>query len=334
MPRRFAGFASSSRVPVTLPAILQYDHGIAAVDSGYYRPNLDAIHVITERGRAAVVDTGTSHSVSRLLAALDTLGILRDHVDFILLTHIHLDHAGGAGQLARELPCARIVVHPRGVRHLLDPGKLVASTRAVYGDEEFRKHYGEVLPVPAERLIEAPDGLRVELAGRALVCLETPGHARHHYCIYDERSRSVFTGDAFGISYREFDGDGTQFIFPTSTPAQFDPDAAHASIDRLARLDPKHAYLTHYSRVSHVPRHAVTLHRLLEAYRRLADRARGAGPARHRVLVQGMRELLLKEARASGSPLTDSAAAELLAMDIELNAQGIEVWMDTQAAKP
>jgi glyoxylase-like metal-dependent hydrolase (beta-lactamase superfamily II) len=316
---------------VTLPALIQYDHGIAAVDSGYYRPNLDAIHVIVERGRAAIVDTGTSHSVPGLLAALEALDVDRDAVDYILVTHIHLDHAGGAGQLARALPRTPIVVHPRGARHLVDPGKLVASTQAVYGEEEFRRLYGEVLPVPAERLIEAPDGFRLSLAGRELVFLDTPGHARHHYCIYDARSRSVFTGDTFGISYREFDGEGTEFIFPTSTPAQFDPDAAHVSIDRLASLEPRHAFITHYSRVSHVARHAATLHRLLEEYRRLAEQARSAGPARHRVLTEGLRELLLEEAQASGSPLPEETAAQLLAMDIELNAQGIEVWMDAKA---
>lgn len=318
---------------MTLPALIDYDHGIVAVDSGYYRPHLDAIHIIVERGRAAIVDTGTSHSVPGLLTALEALGVDRDAVDYILVTHIHLDHAGGAGQLARALPRTPIVVHPRGARHLVDPGKLVASTQAVYGKEEFRRLYGEVRPVPAERLIEAPDGLRLSLAGRELVFLDTPGHARHHYCVYDARSRSVFTGDTFGISYREFDGEGTEFIFPTSTPAQFDPDAAHASIDRLAGLAPRHAFLTHYSRVSHVVRHAHTLHRLLEEYRRLAELARAAGPERHRVLTEGLRELLLAEARASGSPLSEETAARLLAMDIELNAQGIEVWMDTSTAK-
>jgi glyoxylase-like metal-dependent hydrolase (beta-lactamase superfamily II) len=312
------------------PAPVDHGHGIHAVDSGYVRANLDAIHLIVERGRAAVVDTGTSGAVPRVLAALDRLGVTREAVDWILVTHVHLDHAGGAGALLRHLPSARVVVHPRGARHLEDPAKLVAGTRAVYGDAEFDRLYGQVVPVPAERLLIAEDGLRLALAGRELRFFDTPGHARHHYCIHDPASRSVFAGDTFGISYREFDAGGREFIFPTSTPTQFDPVAAHESVRRIAALEPAQVFVTHFSRVGHVPRHAATLHRLLDEYVALARAARDA-PDPLAALHAAMRSLLLAEARRHGTALDDGQVLALLAMDIDLNAQGLAIWLAAQA---
>ena len=304
-----------------------WSDGIYAVDSGYVRPKLDAIHLMVEGGRGAIVDTGTSGSVPRVLEALERLAVPRDAVDWILVTHVHLDHAGGAGALLRHLPAARVVVHPRGARHLNDPAKLIDGTRAVYGDEEFRRLYGEVVPVPEARTVIADDGMRLGLAGRALHLFHTPGHARHHYCIHDPASRSVFAGDTFGISYREFDVAGREFIFPTSTPTQFDPEAAHASVARIADLQPRQVFVTHYSRVSHVADHAATLHRLLDAYVELARGAAGQ-PDAPRALRDAMEALLVAEARRHGTPLPDDRIRALLAMDIDLNAQGVAIWLD------
>lgn len=313
------------------PAPNTHGHGIHAVDSGYVRASLDAIHLIVERGRAAVVDTGTSGSVPRVLDALAQLDLGREAVDWILVTHVHLDHAGGAGALLRHLPNARVVVHPRGARHLADPSKLVAGTRAVYGETEFRRLYGEVVPVPQDRMVIADDGLRLELAGRALGFFHTEGHARHHYCIHDPASGSVFAGDTFGISYREFDVDGREFIFPTSTPTQFDPAAAHASVDRIAGLEPQQVFVTHYSRLGHVPEHAATLHRLLDAYVTLAREAQHT-PGPQAVLRAGMEALLLAEARRHGVAMSDEQILSLLGMDIDLNAQGLAIWLEAGGA--
>src|SRR5690606_35038384 len=149
-------------------SVIDYDYGISAVDSGYVRPQLDAIHLIVERGRAAVVDTGTQHSVAPVLAALRDKGIAPEAVDYVILTHIHLDQAGGAGALMQALPAARLVVHPRGVRHMVDPSRLVEGTVAVYGAAETQRRYGDIPPVPAARVLAAPaDGMQLELAGRA-----------------------------------------------------------------------------------------------------------------------------------------------------------------------
>src|SRR5512138_3241421 len=159
--------------------------GVVLVDTGYVRPRLAAAYLVRGRDSAAVVETGAASAVPRILAALAAQGLSPADVSHVVVTHVHLDHAGGAGALLRELPRARLVVHPRGARHLVDPSKLVAGTIEVYGEARFRALYGELVPVPAERVVEAPDGFTVELGGRRLRILDAPGHAKHHFVVWD-----------------------------------------------------------------------------------------------------------------------------------------------------
>ncbi|THF61305.1 MBL fold metallo-hydrolase [Pseudothauera rhizosphaerae] len=315
--------------------VIAHPDGIYAVDSGYGRPQLAAIHLIVHQGRAAVVDTGTNASVPRVLAVLAKLGVAPAAVDWVMLTHIHLDHAGGAGSLMCALPNARLLVHPRGVRHMADPSRLWEGTAAVYGAERAFELYGRIVPVPAERIVPARDGDEIDLAGRRFRVLDTPGHARHHICIWDETARAFFTGDTFGLSYREFDMDGRAFAYPTTTPTQFDPDALHASIDRLLSFAPEAMYLTHYSRVTEVERLAGDLHRLIDTQVAVAQAARGGGVARHVEILAGLEQIVREEAARHGWTLSENDALELLRDDLELNAQGLGVWLDSlRVAEP
>lgn len=307
--------------------ITPHAEGIHIIDTGFHRPRFDASYLMVERGRAAFIDTGTNHSVPRLLAALEALGLRRESVDMVIATHVHLDHAGGAGRLMRELPAARLVVHPRGARHLIDPAQLMAGARAVYGDDEVARSYGDVLPVPAERVVSPDDGMTLDLAGRTLRFLDTPGHARHHHCIWDERSRGVFTGDTFGLSYREFDTEQGAYILPTTTPVQFEPEALRRSLQRLLALQPEQMFLTHYGAVRGVGRLAAQLLEQLDAVVALGH-AVARRPDRDSALRQGLTQIYLERVRAHGCTLSDAQAIELLAMDIELNAQGMAVWLD------
>jgi len=209
-------------------------HGVFVIDTLYLRPGLAASHLVVDDGRAAFVDTGAGPAAPRLLAALDEIGIAREQVDYLFLTHVHLDHAGGAGQLMQALPNARAVLHPRGAPHLIDPTRLIAGSIQVYGEALYRQLYGELIPIPAERVIVAEDGQRLQLGRRTFEFVDAPGHARHHFCVWDEASRSMFTGDTFGLSYRELASARGAFILPTTTPVQFEPEALLASIDRLA----------------------------------------------------------------------------------------------------
>jgi len=222
--------------------------GVYAVDTGFHRPEFDAAYLIVDQGRAAFVDTGTVHAVPRLLAALERLGLPLDAVEWVIPTHVHLDHAGGVGALLQFLPKARVLVHPRGARHLIDPGALYQGALAVYGQAEMDRSYGTLLPVAKERVTESRDGMALELGGRTLELIHTPGHARHHHCIWDPRTRGWFTGDSFGLSYREFDAEGKAWAFPTTTPVQFEPEAMRATISRLLEKSPACMYLTHYGK--------------------------------------------------------------------------------------
>ncbi len=312
--------------------VIDYEFGISAIDSGYQRSRLAAIHLIIENGRAAIVDTGVNSSVPHVLEALRMKGIAPAQVDYVVLTHIHLDHAGGAGLLLNHLPNAMLTVHPRGARHIVDPAKLIASTKAVYGAAAMARIYGQIEPVARGRVIETPHGAAIDLNGRQLVFYDTPGHARHHVCVFDEKSQHVFAGDTFGLSYRELDLNGRQFVFPTSSPTQFDPAAAHRSLDLIVGLQPRAIYVTHYSQVREITRLADDMHRLVAAHEQLARTETGADSARHARLTAGVTELLLQEAERHGWPLTGAQVIEVFAGDIELNAQGLAIWIDSRAA--
>ncbi|MDR3323531.1 MAG: MBL fold metallo-hydrolase [Zoogloeaceae bacterium] len=303
------------------------DH-IYALDSGYMRPQMDAVHFIAQEGRVAVIDTAHQASLPRFLAALAELGLSADAVDYIFLTHVHLDHAGGAGAYMAALPHAKLVVHPRGARHMIDPGQLFAGAAAVYGEAALHRLYGNPVPVPAERVMEAADEQVFTLAGRPLQCLYTPGHAKHHLCIWDKTARACFTGDAFGLAYRELEVAGHPFLFPATTPVQFDPEAMKASIRRLLALQPEAMYLTHFSRiggsVETVARLGADLLRRVETLVTLAETAPGTGDARQSAL----HARLFSFACAEAPDLSPERLAHILKTDLELNAQGLRWWLE------
>ena len=312
-----------------MPQVIDYEHGISAIDSGYQRPMLDAIHLMVEGGRAAIIDTGTNHSVPLVLQAMRKKRLKPEQVDYVILTHIHLDHAGGAGLFMQEFPNATLTVHPRGARHMADPGKLIAGTVAVYGEDPTRRMYGDILPVPAERILETPHASSIRLAGRELQFLDTPGHARHHVAIRDTRSGHVFAGDVFGLSYREMDEGDRQFIVPTSSPVQFDPEPYHRSIDLILQLNPEAVYLTHYSQIRDIQDKGAVLHRLVDAHAELGLREKNAGAERFERLREGVKRIFLAEARRWGSQLPDARILDVYANDVELNAQGLGFWLDS-----
>jgi glyoxylase-like metal-dependent hydrolase (beta-lactamase superfamily II) len=299
------------------------DHGITVVDTGFLRPRFDASFLVVENGRAAFVETGPNSAVPRLLAALEAHGLDRDAVDYVIPTHVHLDHAGGAGLLMQNLPRAKLVLHPRGARHMIDPSALIEGVRAVYGAEVLARDYGELVPVPAQRVITTSDGMVIELAGRPLRFADTPGHARHHHCIWDEASRGWFTGDTFGIVYPELH----PYIVPACAPVQFEQDALHESVARLLAQRPELMYLTHYGAVRDAEKLAVQFLAQVDA---MADAARSlaSAPGRHDKLKHAFGDIYIAELRRSRSTASEDFVREILATDIELNAQGLGTWLD------
>lgn len=308
------------------PEIRSFAHGIHAVDIGYVRPGVAASHLLVRDGRAAFVDTGMNGSVPGLLAALDALGVAREAVDYVLLTHVHLDHAGGAGELMRALPDAIAVLHPRGAPNLADPTKLEAGARAVHGDRAYDSLFGRLVPIPESRIRAVADDEALPLGRSRLRFLETPGHALHHIAIYDETADAVFSGDVFGISYRAFDNpEGEAFVFPTTAPTQFDPEQAHASIERIRALAPRAVYLAHFSRVTGIERLADDLHRDLDRFVEIAGTYAG-GPDAEEPMRRAMHDHLVERLAAHGTRIAPGARETWLAMDLRLNAAGLLAW--------
>lgn len=309
--------------------ITKLDDGILAIDTQFMRPIQDASHLIIEGGRAAFVDTGTNDSVPLLIDALQQQDLDVADVDFVFLTHVHLDHAGGAGLLMQALPNARCVVHPRGVRHMVDPAKLIAGTEAVYGVERTRELYGVIQAIDESRIVVPDDNQWIDLNGREMQALFTEGHARHHYCLHDPASRGVFTGDSFGVSYRELDTVAGEFIYPMSTPASFDPVEAHKSVDRIMGCNPERLYLTHYSRVTELDRLATDMHAGIDAYVDMAlehKESNGPLPA----MQSAMYDYLSRRLIAHGYQGDENAMRSVLEIDVMLNAQGLMSWLQRQ----
>jgi glyoxylase-like metal-dependent hydrolase (beta-lactamase superfamily II) len=306
---------------------LEYENGIAAIDSGMVRPCMAACYLLETDSALAVIETGNNHSSERILSVIAHRGRRAEEVSHVIVTHVHLDHAGGAGSLMQRLPNAALVVHPRGARHMIDPSRLEASARAVYGDEEYDKQHGALQPVPEERVIVMDDGGSLQVGKRTLEFMDTPGHARHHFCVWDEQSRGWFSGDTFGISYRELDTANGPFVFPTTTPIQFDPPALVKSIDRLMERRPENMYLTHFGRVRDLRRLADDMRAGVEQFAAWGEAFASDGRRRERIEA-AMMDWLLERARKHGVSTPDEALRAIFLGDVMLNTQGIEFWLD------
>ena len=209
---------------------------------------------------------------------------------------------------------------------MVNPERLIAGTIGVYGEEKTHEMYGEIVPIDESRVVVAEDEAWFELSGRAMQTLHTEGHARHHYVLNDPTSRGVFTGDNFGISYRELDTVNGEFIYPTTTPASFDPEEAHKSVDRIMACNPEQLYLTHYSRVRELDRLATDMHAGIDAFVAMALENKEA-PDRGPAIQDAMDDYLSTRLIEHGFKGDRDAIWSVLEIDIVLNSQGLVSWL-------
>lgn len=302
------------------------------VDCEYLGPQLAAAYLRIQGDEAAFVETGTAKNLPLLLAALSAEGLRPEQVRYVIVTHAHLDHAGGASALMAALPRATLLAHPRAARHLIDPTKLVASARAVYGAERFEALYGSLPPIEAARVRALEDGEAVELGDATLRFLHTRGHANHHFVVHDPAYDAVFTGDAFGLAYPRLQRAG-RFAFPSTSPTDFDAFEARASVQRIVELRTARACLTHFGEVSDVAAVAAQLRAELDLSEALLHQSAKLPEAD---ALSFLRESLASnlEARAEKLGLRfDEDDRRLLAVDAELNAQGL-AWVASKLRKP
>lgn len=310
-----------------LPNHIDYHDNTVTVDAEYVQPDTVGFHLMIENGRAAFFDTGTTLSLPNAKAVLKDKGMSVEDVQYVVPTHVHLDHAGGAGAMMRAFPRARMIVHPRGARHMIDPGKLWQGTVGVYGEERANQLYGEVVPVPEDRITVAEDNTEIDFQGRKLLFIDTPGHARHHFCVIDRARRAIFSGDMLGISYRVFDSDRGPFVFPSTAPVQFEPGAFHDSLNRIADFDLAYAYLAHFGRIELSADIFNSLHEHVDRFVEFALQVENR-ENRESALIDKLAKYLFNRVKAHGAPIADDKIRMNLAMDVKLNAQGIDVWLN------
>ena len=302
--------------------------GIYCLDAEYVQPGVAAIYLLEQGGQLCIIETGTSLSLPLVEQAILSLDLSLEDVAYIIPTHIHLDHAGGAGALMRVCPQARLVIHPRGAAHMIDPARLIAGTIAVYGEQNYQRLYKEVVPVDESRVIIADDGFSLDFDGRVLEFVDTPGHALHHFCVIDSTSRGVFTGDTFGIAYPQLATAEGSFIFATTTPTHFDPDALLNSIGRVLEFDLNWLYLTHFGKVSITPG---LIEQLKQSVRDQADMALALLDqplAREQKLEAGVEKIFIQALPASTGIEKQEYYRQQLSADKQLNAQGLQAWLN------
>ena len=279
---------------------------ITCIDTGFVQPNFTATYLLTHGKEAAFFDTGVAASTPSLLEALRQDGLAPENVVAIIVSHVHLDHAGGAGTLMTACPNARLIVHPRGARHMVDPGKLEASAREVYGDEEFERSYGRLTPVADGRVTIAEDGFEWHWGTSTLTFRDAPGHAKHHLIAWDPDSRTVLAGDAFGLCYPKF----PDLVLPTTSPTQFDPEAALMTYQMILELQPKQVAIGHFGFVDQLVSHGTRLKDMLIRHTEIARMYRQTEE------IEGaLAELIPPETRASFS------------IDLHMNALGLHHWI-------
>ncbi len=309
------------------PIYHDLEFNITCIDTEHMRKDFVAAYLIENKGRAAFIDTGCYLSVPTLLATLDAKNIPYANVDYIILTHIHLDHAGGAGELIKHLPNASIYVHEYGAQHLIDPSKLRAGVIGVYGELFFKQFLGDLIATPEDKVIIAKDNDEITLGGRVLKFIDTPGHARHHLCIWDELSCGIFSGDTLGVSYREFDTAQGELIFPPTTPVQFDPEAWIDTIDKLMAFKPRVAYLTHFNQIEFNQHSADMLIQHINGFTDIAKQHQNTNN-RHKAIKESLLSYLLEIATNHGVLLDQTQQIKLFKGDLEICAQGLGVWLD------
>lgn len=302
-------------------------YGITQLDAQYIKSGVAAVYLLQQGDQIAIIETGTAHTIPAIMKVIDDRGLNAQYVAYVIPTHVHLDHAGGAGELISICPNAQLVIHPYGAKHMIDPSRLVEGTIAVYGEEIFHQLYGELKPVPEDRVIEAPDNFELELNGRKLKFLDTPGHARHHFCVYDETSRGIFSGDTFGLSYPQFETDQGRFIFPTTTPVQFDPQILKSSIDRLLSLQPQSIYLTHFGKITPTIEMVAQLIQGIDAFTEIALSEKDSGEQLQTRIADRMMNYLLDQLNKMGCTVPENVCREIMENDVTLNSMGLDVWL-------
>ncbi len=287
-------------------------NSVITIDCHYLRPRFAAAYLLIEKGRATFIENNTAHAVLYLLKALKDKDLTPESVDYLIVTHAHLDHAGGTSVLLEKCKNAKILAHPKAARTLINPERLIQSAQKVYGESNFRKLYGEISPIPEDRIHAVQDGEEIIFGERTLTFLYTLGHATHHVCIHDSKSQGVFTGDALGLCYPDLQNKGL-FILPSTSPIDYNPIEARKTVDIIFKTQPKQLFFTHFGTVTEISKAKKIFLENLEVHEKLFRWAKehlDLGPELPKRIEEKLKEIY-------------SPYADFLKLDLEINAQGL-----------
>ncbi|MEJ8767538.1 MBL fold metallo-hydrolase [Oceanobacillus sp. HCA-5259] len=300
---------------------IQLDERISLID-GFDMdiPSRTGTYVIQEK-ELTLIEVGPSPSVKYIKRGLENLSRSLAEVRYIIVTHVHLDHAGGAGFLLQQCPNATLIVHPRGGRHLIDPTKLAAGARAIYG-ESFSEIYDPIVPVPADRVVEKSEGDTLDIGPNCtLEFWDTPGHAKHHFSIFDPVSNGMFTGDTAGVRYELLLQDGVELYLPTTSPNHFNPNDMHASINRFAEKDVDRIYFGHFGMTENPKEALKQVAQWLDIYVEIAEEVVDEGGDYNEIARRIMKRV--KEHLRGLGIQDDHEVYIIINLDVQISALGM-----------
>ncbi|PJZ85178.1 MBL fold metallo-hydrolase [Leptospira harrisiae] len=296
---------------------------VITIDTEYAKmPQVASAYLLEEEGHGVVIETNTTHAIPKILMTMESEGIKRENLDYVIVTHVHLDHAGGAWALLEACPNAILLAHPKTAKHLIDPSLLIKSATSVYGKENFDSLYGEIKPVPKDRVRVMEDGEWFSWKDHSFQFIYTKGHANHHFCIYDKKTNGIFTGDSFGISYPHLEN-GKRFIFPTTTPTDFDSVEAIRSLDRILETGAEVAYLTHFGEIGNLKENATDLKEGLILCQEAITNLETIPKENRLPFMESKVEAMIQTLADKHSITLTESDWKLLQLDVNLNAQGL-----------
>ena len=294
--------------------------GIFRIDVCHPTVGRTCCYLITQDGHAVLVDCGAQNGVPTIMKTLEQTGVT---LDWLIVTHAHLDHAAAAGQIMSRLPETKMAGHPSALKHLAEPAeKLAPAARKLYGAAFYNEQYHPLLPVDKMRLWPLADGEVISWL-RPLRAIHTPGHAWHHLSVFDETADMIYAGDAYGVSFLK-GGDGLPFILPVMPPTQFVPEEMANSIEHLRALNARLAGLSHYGVVEDSDFLAEQQQIALKAWCKIADEA-ATDDNCLAVLKERLQNWVGEAAKQRG--IAPDTALQEHAHDIFLSVNGLFHWL-------
>lgn len=299
------------------------------IDAYYSAPGHSAVYLVGDGGEYALIDCGTAFAGIYIMGAIANLGIDPAAVKYILPTHVHLDHAGGAGVLCESLPEAQVYVHPRGHQHLIDPTRLIKGSVVIYGEDMMEYAVGPTKPVPAERCHELADGQEIKVGNLTIVTQFTPGHAKHHCGFYETTNGNYYGGDVLGNSYEMMDVAKEHLMFLCSAPVDYDGAVWHDSLNKISTLKPKRSCLCHYGVLDNPQQAIDDMHRLIDkndeqAMKLLSIKDDQERRAAVETMIWG---LFWDEFDARKVPMRKEHARDWMTKDVHISTEGIDNWL-------